>query len=110
MRLWEGVANTAFTSRPRHSIFHSICRRPGQTAEETVLYHLINLTWYFRRRVVDRCYERVLQVLTIPERDQAHAAANVYDVLGRELMQVAARAIIRRPRQLAFAREGTGTD
>jgi hypothetical protein len=69
---------------------------PGKTAGETVLYHLINLTWYFRRRVVDQLYKRVLEVLTIPKRDQVQAAANVYDALGRELMQVAAQAIIRR--------------
>jgi hypothetical protein len=69
---------------------------PGRTAEETVLYHLVNLTWYFRRRVIDWLYKRVLEVLTMSERDQSQAAANVYDALGRELMQIAAQAIIRR--------------
>jgi hypothetical protein len=70
---------------------------PGRTAAETVLYHLVNLTWFFRRRVVDRLYERLLEVLSMRERDRPPAAVNeVYDALGRELMQVAAQAIIRR--------------
>lgn len=67
-----------------------------ESAEETVLYNLINLTWYFRRRMVDHLYERLLNVLSMRESDRPLAAVNeVYDALGRELMQVVAQAIVR---------------
>ena len=62
---------------------------------ETVLYHLVNLTWYFRRRIIDKLYGRILQVLSMPHRNAAEVA-NLYDDLGRELMLVKAQSIMRR--------------
>lgn len=68
--------------------------KPGSTAKETVLYHLVNLTWYFRRRLVDQLYERVLEVLDMNKPDAA-IVNGLYDQIERELMQVSAQAIIR---------------
>ena len=66
----------------------------GSTVEETVLYHLVNLTWYFRRRVVDKLYRRVLELKGT--RNPPEASVNqLYDELGRELMLVVAQSIMR---------------
>jgi hypothetical protein len=66
----------------------------GSTIDETVLYHLVNLTWYFRRRVVDKLYRRVLE-LKAARTPQEASVEQLYDELGRELMLVVAQSIMR---------------
>jgi len=66
----------------------------GQKAKETVLYHLMNLSWYFRRRLVDQLYNRILEVLTMDKPDTA-TMNDLCDTLGSELMEVSAQAFIR---------------
>jgi hypothetical protein len=83
-----------FTASPHDLPFD--LPEPGRTAEETILYHLVCLTWYFRRRVVDQVYTRLLEVRSMKDRDQKAAVGQVYDDIRRELMQSAAHAIVRR--------------
>ena len=84
---------------------------PGRTAEETVLYNLVSLTWYFRRRVVDQLYERILEVISMNERNRPPVLVKeVYDSLGRELMQVAAQSIIRRLDNILSLKRALGRD
>ena len=60
-----------------------------------MLYHLVNLTWYFRRRVVDKLYRRVLELKSV--KNPSDALINeLYDDLGRELMLVVAQSIMRK--------------
>jgi hypothetical protein len=82
---------------------------PGGTAEETILFHLINLTWHFRRRIVDRLYERLLGLNGPPPPDE-DAVEEVYDQLGRELMQVNAQALIRQLDNIHKLRRALGQD
>ena len=61
---------------------------------EAILYHLVNLTWYFRRRIVDQLYTRVIDVasMKVPE---PKIVEELYKDLGQELMQIHAQCIIR---------------
>jgi hypothetical protein len=61
---------------------------------EAILYHLVNLTWYFRRRIVDQLYTRVIDVasMKVPE---PKIVEELYRDLGQELMQIHAQCIIR---------------
>ena len=54
----------------------------------------MNLSWYFRRRLVDQLYDRVLEVLAMDKPDKA-TMNDLYDTLGSELMEVSAQAFIR---------------
>jgi hypothetical protein len=86
--------------------------KSGSRARETVLYHLVNLTWNFRRRLVDQLYERLLEVLYMTEPNAA-TVCGLYDEIERELMQVSAQAIIRgldSPLVLQRALSGDGQD
>lgn len=67
---------------------------PRHETIETVLYHLVNLTWYFRRRVVDQLYNRVTEVMSmlVPE---PKIVERLYKDLGQELKQIRAQSIIR---------------
>lgn len=68
----------------------------GKSCEETILYHLVNVSWYFRRRIVDELYERLLEFQSMHESLRESAGvADVLDSLGRELMQVWAQSIVR---------------
>jgi hypothetical protein len=82
----------------------------GSTLEETVLYHLVNLSWYFRRRIVDRLYDRILQVRSMKGDPQARAAAQLYEELGRELMLVTAQSIMRNIDNLRVVQRALGPD
>ena len=83
--------------------------QPGSTIEETVLYHMVNLTWYFRRRIVDRLYDRILAVRSMKEPPQA-MVAQLYDDLGRELMLVTAQSIMRNIDNLRVVQRALGAD
>ena len=60
----------------------------------TALYHLFNVAWFFRRRIVEQIYERLLAISTQPQPSEIEITG-LYDQLGRELMQISAQAIIR---------------
>jgi hypothetical protein len=65
-----------------------------ESAVETVMYHLINITWYFRKRIVENLYEKTLDLLSqrIPNPVSVN---NLFRNIGQELMQVRAQALIR---------------
>ena len=60
----------------------------------TAIYHLLNVSWFFRRRIVEQIYERLLEITTQPQPNQIEIT-RLYDHLSRELMQISAQAIIR---------------
>jgi len=63
---------------------------------QTVLYHLVCLSWYFRRRVVDQLYNDVLETLAMARLKNVDVRIrNLYDEIARELMDVDAQSIIR---------------
>jgi hypothetical protein len=66
----------------------------GQRAKETMLYYLLTLSWYFRRCIVDRLYDRVLQVLAMHSPDTA-IVNPLFGEIQFELMNISAQAIIR---------------
>jgi hypothetical protein len=63
--------------------------------KEVVLYHLVNLTWYFRRRFVDNLYNQLLALSEIRNASIARYAS-LYDDIRHELMDIQAQSIIRR--------------
>ena len=75
----------------------------------TVIYHLMNVAWFFRRRIVEQIYERLLELATKPNRNEIEVT-EIYDQLGRELMQVSAQAIIRQIDNLLIVRRALGED
>ena len=81
----------------------------GTTVEETMLYHLVNLTWYFRRRIVDKLYGRVLELKSTPSMPIA-AVTNLYDELGKEMMLVTAQSIMRKVDNVLSVRRALGVD
>src|SRR5258706_1064 len=74
--------------------FFDLASERGLRANETVLYHMVNLSWYFRRRVVDKLYNRLLEVISMNQPDLA-TLRELYDSIGSELMQISAQAVIR---------------
>ncbi len=97
LRRYERIAGTKyrfhFTIAPFHLPF-DLPLEPGQKAKQTVLYHLVNLSWYFRQRIVDQLYNRLLEVLSMSHPDRA-TVKDLYDAIGTELMQISAQAVIR---------------
>ncbi len=69
-------------------------RQSAQNHSETVLYHLLNLSWYFRRRVVDQLYERLLQVKAMGSPDSGIVTA-LFDDIKYELMEISAQSFVR---------------
>jgi hypothetical protein len=97
LRRYERIAGTKyrfhFTVAPFRLPF-DVPIEAGQKAKQTVLYHLVNLSWYFRQRIVDQLYNRLLEVLSMSDPDRATVKA-LYDAIGSELMQISAQAVIR---------------
>ena len=97
LRRYERIAGTKyrfhFTVAPFHLPF-DVPLDSGHKARQTVLYHLVNLSWYFRKRMVDQLYNELLEVLSVSEPDRAKVK-NLYDAIGTELMQISAQAVIR---------------
>jgi hypothetical protein len=77
--------------------------------KETVLYHLINLTWYFRRRFVDNLYNQLLALSEIQNADRARYAS-LFDEIRHELMDIQAQSIIRRVDSPYVVRNALGRD
>lgn len=63
--------------------------------KETVLYHLVNLTWYFRRRFVDKLYNDLLASTENRGAGKVYYAS-LFDEIRHELMDIQAQSIIRR--------------
>jgi hypothetical protein len=97
LRRYERIAATKyrfhFTIAPFDLPF-DLPLEAGQKAKQTVLYHLVNLSWYFRQRIVDQLYNRLLEVLSMCSPDQA-TVKELYESIGRELMQISAQSVIR---------------
>ena len=97
LRRYERIAGTKyrfhFTVAPFRLPF-DVPIEASQKAKQTVLYHLVNLSWYFRQRIVDQLYNRLLEVLSMSDPDRATVKA-LYDAIGSELMQISAQAVIR---------------
>jgi hypothetical protein len=97
LRRYERIAGQKkrffFTLTPLDLPFE-VSPESGQKAKETVLYHLLTLSWFFRRRIVDRLYDRVLQVLAMHNPDMA-IVNTLFDEIRYELMDISAQAIIR---------------
>jgi hypothetical protein len=68
--------------------------QPGQKATEVVFYHLLNLSWYCRRRIVDQLYEGVLEELSKKKPDCAKLN-RIFGEIRYELMNLSAQAVIR---------------
>jgi hypothetical protein len=66
----------------------------GEKAKEAILYQLLNLSWYFRRRIVDELYDRVLQVSAMTHPDRA-VVNKLFDEIRYELINVSAQSIFR---------------
>jgi hypothetical protein len=96
LRRYERIAGTKyrfhFTVAPFRLPF-DVPLDAGQKAK-TVLYHLVNLSWYFRQRIVDQLYNRLLEVLSMSNPDRA-TVKDLYDAIVTELMQISAQAVIR---------------
>lgn len=70
--------------------------RDDAKKKEAVLFHLINLSWYFRRRVVEGLYIKLLQIQTTKAAPaRMISARNLFDELSHELMDIEAQSIIR---------------
>jgi len=69
-------------------------RQSTQSQSETLLYHLLTLSWYFRRRVVDQLYERLLQVKAMPSPDIG-IVTTLFDDIKYELMEISAQSFVR---------------
>ena len=97
LRRYERIAGTKyrfhFTVAPFRLPF-DVPLEASQKAKQTVLYHLVNLSWYFRQRIVDQLYNRLLEVLSMSNPDRA-TVKDLYDAIGTELMQISAQAVIR---------------
>ena len=64
--------------------------------KEAVLFHLVSLSWYFRRRVVEGLYIKLLKIQTTKAAPgHAISAENLFDELSNELMDIEAQSIIR---------------
>jgi len=97
LRRYERIAGNKYRFHftiPLLDLPFDLAPEHGQKAKETILYHLVNLSWYFRRRVVDQLYNRLLEVLSMSKPDRA-TLNDLYDEIGSELMQISAQAIIR---------------
>ena len=77
--------------------------------KETVLYHLVNLTWYFRRRFVDNLYNQLLALAEIRNADRARYTS-LFDEIRDELMDIQAQSIIRRVDSPYVVRNALGRD
>ena len=77
--------------------------------KETVLYHLVNLTWYFRRRFVDNLYNQLLALAEIQNADRARYTS-LFDEIRHELMDIQAQSIIRRVDSPSVVRNALGRD
>lgn len=64
-------------------------------SDRAVLYHLVNLTWYFHQRIVDGVYKRILELNSKKDNQIPQEVYDAYDVLGRELMEITSQAIMR---------------
>jgi hypothetical protein len=80
-----------------------------QKAKETptILYHLVSLSWYFRRRVVDELYRRVLEQRSVAKQRQVNVRS-LFDEIACELMDIDAQAIIRGVDNQLVVREALG--
>jgi hypothetical protein len=97
LRRYERIAGTKYRFHFMIAPFHLPFDLPleaGLQAKQTVLYHLVNLSWYFRQRIVDQLYNRLLEVLSMSSPDRA-TVKDLYDAIGTELMQISAQAVIR---------------
>jgi hypothetical protein len=77
--------------------------------KETVLYHLVNLTWYFRRRFVDNLYNQLLGLAEIQNADHARFTS-LFDDIRHELMDIQAQSIIRKVDSPFVVRNALGRD
>ena len=97
LRRYERIAGTKyrfhFTVAPFRLPF-DVPLEDGRKAKQTDLNHLVNLSWYFRQRIVDQLYNRLLEVLSMSNPDRA-TVKDLYDAIGTELMQISAQAMIR---------------
>lgn len=98
LRRYERIAGNKyrfyFTAAQVDAPFFDLAPERGQNEKETILYHLINLSWFFRRRMVDQLYSRALEVLSMGK-PSLPIVKELYDAIGSELMQFSAQAIIR---------------
>jgi hypothetical protein len=96
LRRYEELSNERyrfyFTAAPIDLPFDT----PSERAEkrEVTLYHLINLTWYFRRRFVDGLYNKLLDLVAIPPKDRM-GTKDLCDEIAYELMDIDAQALSR---------------
>jgi hypothetical protein len=111
LRRYEELSNGRykfyFTAAPIDLPFDT----PSEGAErkEVTLYHLINLTWYFRRRFVDGLYNRLLDLIQIPEKDR-NGTQQLCDEIAYELMDIDAQALCRGVDNPRITQEALGGD
>lgn len=65
-----------------------------QDAAQAVMFHMVCLTWYFRRRMVEGLYRRALDLRSSRAPDPA-LVASLYRDIRQELKQMQAQSIVR---------------
>ncbi|MET7242253.1 hypothetical protein ABZT49_02690 [Methylobacterium sp. EM32] len=75
--------------------------------QQTLLYHLVSLSWYFRRRVVDELYRKILEEKSSATQKKANVK-HIYDDISYELMSIDSQAIIRGVSSPLTTREALG--
>jgi hypothetical protein len=96
LRRYERLANTKVKLYFTASLLDLPFSISIQKAREpqTVLYHLVALSWYFRRRVVDELYRKVLE-LRSAARQKKVSVGQLFDEIAYELVDIDAQSIIR---------------
>jgi hypothetical protein len=111
LRRYEELSNDKykfyFTAAPLDLPFDI----PSERAEkrEVVLYHLVNLTWYFRRRFVDELYNRLLEIAAKPETERI-GSNELFEEIAYELMDIDAQTISRRIDSPLVVQDALGKD
>ncbi|MGO7659731.1 hypothetical protein ACC702_33945 [Rhizobium ruizarguesonis] len=63
-------------------------------SRSTNLFHLVNLTWFVRRRLIETYYSRLSDLLSMSKRDQPQLEKMVRDIYG-EMVLIEIQSIIR---------------
>lgn len=75
--------------------------------QEAILYHLYNIIWYFRRRIIDTLYGELLDAYDTSPRDPK-IVKRLYREIGEELMQIHAQSIARYLNKLNKIKDALG--
>ena len=78
--------------------------------KQTVLYHLVVLSWYFRRRVVEELYSKILESIISLRQKKKTNVLPLFEELTSELIDIDAQSIIRGVDRQLIVQEALGND